>query len=136
MKLNIKIKQNDFVKPTEIRESVVQGIVDYFMTYKINEGAALFSRTFHVGNNDIIFVNQGMLRAIPREKVFSQRDTNWGMRVHSVEMEAAFEVIKSAGYHFYASYNITQREHSFIFSKYPINGEYETPEAHFGLCVD
>lgn len=130
MTLNIKIEKNDFEKPTEIREAIVQTIVDYFMHYKVNEEEE-YRKTFYVKNTDVIYTDGTYLRAVPRT------ETNVdGIRVHSVEMDVAIDVMKKAGYHFYASYCITNGEHGYMFSKYLMNGWQETPNLSFGLCID
>lgn len=136
MTLNIKIERNDFVKPTEVRESIVQSIVDYFMRYKINEKDP-FYKTFYIFDRDVVYID-GSYIDCPRLRAVS-RTTKAGIngtRVHSVEMEAAFDVMKKAGYLFYAWYCITDKKHGFMFSKYPMNGWQETPDANFGLCID
>ena len=132
MELNIRIEKNDFVAPCEIREAVVQGIVDYFMKWKINADSTA-SKTFFVDEQDVIFLEGTRLRTVRRWNI---DDREKMIRVHSIEMETAFNVIKKAGYLFYASHNITQATYEFMFSKYPINGRTAKADAHFGLCID
>lgn len=132
MELNIKIEKNDFMAPTEIREAVVQGIVDYFMKWKINADNTN-SKTFFVDEQDVIFLDGAHLRTIRRWNIDGKEKM---VRVHSIEMEAAFKVMSEAGYFFYALHNITQRTYEFMFSKYPINGRTARTDAHFGLCID
>ncbi len=129
MELNIKVKKNDFVKPTELREPVVQAIVDYVMKYLIHEHEECY-KSIAVKNNEVVYLDDGCLKKIPRGKLAQ------GIRVHSVEMDAAFDVLKEAGYYFYASYNVSYGIHSYMFSEYPMNGRTETPNAHFALCID
>lgn len=124
--MKINVPQNDYVQPTEIREDVVQGIVDTLLDY-LKNGFAL--RVF----ND----NKGIYLRKEKKRFSCDPKCLDGIRVYGVEMNAAFKALSAAGYYVYGEYNITRLEHSFYWSNKPRhNNDKPMEEALFSVFID
>ncbi len=105
MEIKINIPQNTYTQPTEVRPEVVQGICDSFL-------ADNCWTIFHPGNDGgyrqaTHYIVKGI-----KEKHFSSftrkdridEKKEIGIRVHGVEMKAAFEALQKAGYYMFRIY--------------------------------
>lgn len=91
--MNIKIERNSYAQPTEIRESVVQGIVDALMR-EMQERLWL----------TVDCCNDGLFLCKERKLLTFKHDVPGTVRVYGVEMDAAFNEMAKAGYYYYCFY--------------------------------
>jgi hypothetical protein len=96
----IKIKPNDYVQPTEIREEVVQAICDAFLCeqncwniYHPNDGGRCRNRC-----RQVIGHRSGEFYGFHFEPICS---SDKGYVIRGVEMQQAFDDLIKAGYHMF-----------------------------------
>ncbi len=124
MKLEINIQKNDYKKPTEIRQNVVQGVVNALFGH-IKDECPFVINAFNNG----VYLHNGYLH--------SQHRCDDDVRVNGAEMNAAFNALHEAGYYLYASYCITDKRHTYIWSCKPKLGNYEPmKEPTFDVFID
>ena len=126
MGLSINIPKNDYIQPTEIRQDVVQGIVDVLLEY-IKYGNALRVKD----DNDGLYLQKDKKRLSCDHKLPNI------IRVNGAEVDAAFKALDGAGYFLYGEYNITRREHSYYWSVKPRHNNYEPNDnVSFSVFID
>lgn len=91
--MNIKIERNRYIQPTEVRENVVQGIVDALVR-GIKERWPL----------TVDCCNHGLFLCTGRNLLTSDHKVPGTVRVHGVEMDVAFMEMAKAGYFYYCFY--------------------------------
>ena len=95
-----KYISNNFIIPCEVREDVVNGIVDVIISWCIDKthyfGVPYF--TFGVNNNGL-YLSKGAKELYTKP----QRHDGWTdeVRVRGCEIEEAFSIMNKLGYYFY-----------------------------------
>jgi hypothetical protein len=90
--MNIKIERNRYTRPTEVRESVVQGIVDALMDD--------MKKAWWI---TIDSCNDGLFLCKESKKLTADHNAPGTVRVNGVEMDVAFLEMAKAGYYYYCS---------------------------------
>ena len=113
MEITINIPQNDYVQPTEVRHEIVQRICDFMLPN--SNGIAPVFHPFHdgYGRNPTLWCSKEISRVSGKEilcgpKSHSEaekydKDRN-PIRIHGVEVNAAFKALRDAGYHIFRVY--------------------------------
>lgn len=96
MEIKVNIPKNDYKKPTEAREEVVQTICEIFLKTQWN-----VFHPFAGSNNGCRNAN---LYIVKGSHQFFKSDSKNAIRVRGVEMQAAFEALIKAGYHMFRVY--------------------------------
>ena len=112
----IEIKKNDYVKPTEIREHVVQAICDAFLSFcawsefrPYEESCYRRATLLVIGHSD------GKFYGFWDHKF---NDSDIAYRVRGCEMREAFKQLRNAGYHIFKHYQYgNSRTHSYKVSR-------------------
>lgn len=134
MEITLNIPQNDYVQPTEVRQEVVQAICDAFLN------GSMFD-TGYLGNSaPTVYVCKEHNRK--RYSFSSRTYPIYGgpgfdecIRIHGVEMQAAFEALRKAGY--YITIHHLTTEITYRCSKKPERGgRYEVYEGDFYHFID
>lgn len=105
MEISINIPRNNYVQNTEVRDWVVQGICEAFLSGKIDQ----FFHPF--GDGPYRYATVYIYRRKGDEKFFgftgkTDRDERYEyVRFTGAEMKAAFKALINAGYHIFESYN-------------------------------
>lgn len=112
MKIEIKVPKNGYKQPTEIREAVVQSVVNVLLSRIKDE------RPFKIFSfNEGLYLHNG---EINYKRKFAD-----DVRINGAEVNAAFNALHEAGYYLYASYCITDNKHEYVWSSKPKYGNYE-----------
>jgi len=100
--MTITVPENTFKKPTEVRENVVQAIVNAFVNYKLGTGVFELCP----------YGYSTFVRTIPGQECFvTDSEDGRATRFHECEMDAAVASIKKAGWHlFKRMYHNPRRE--------------------------
>lgn len=129
--MNIRIKKNDYVQPTEVRESVVQNICDVLLEY-VDKSLPLTvyvkSAVLYLGNrkNDgTKVINHSMLNTATEY-----------IRIHSCEMNAAFVALQDAGYFIYLERDKKTKTSTYRFSKKPVLWGERSKTIEFDMFID
>ncbi len=144
MRISVNIPTNDYVQPTEVRQHIVQDICDhiiYWMNNSTEKG--FYSLSIHDFRD-----RSAMLYIIydceAREKTsgfhtdgkIDDRRYPFNEKVRTCEMKAVFNVMQKAGYHIFASHNITDNVHTYVFSKAPVLNGYKAKKIDFTMFID
>ena len=134
--MNIKIKENDYVQPTEVRENVVQTLCNVILEDYLDKNmsiaiypkhAELYIGTFK-GHEDT---------TTPFLITRSTLNKNYTyIRIHSCEMEEVFKVIQDAGYHVYLERDKKMRDSHYRFSKKPVLDGIKSKILEFDVFID
>lgn len=134
MEINgITIKKNDYVQPTEIRNEIVQMLVDAMVELsESNDGFTIydFELTLYIckGKKD-----DNLLIKTHIGKWYEMYYNFW--QVRTVEMEMAFKIFIEAGYYI-GVYHHSDGEHNYSFAKKPYYNNSNTNTSKFGLFID
>ena len=124
--MKINVPTNKYVQPTEIRQDVVQRIVDVLLEY-IKCGCALRIKDSNRGL--YLYKDRKYFCHDPKEPNI--------IRVNGAEVDVAFKALDGAGYFLFGEYNITRREHSYYWSVKPKHNNYEPNDnVSFNLFID
>lgn len=129
--MNIKIKRNDYVQPTEVRDEVVQSICDIMLDYMEKS----LSMTVFVKNSAIYVATTKSTGY----KLIAHQTSNVlcdYTRIHSCEMDAAFKAFQDAGYHIYAEKDKKTRNVTYRFSKKPVMWGVPSKTLEFDMFID
>ena len=141
MEIKVDIPKNDYVRPTVVRQKIVQDICSHivrylnysgFYTLRIHDfydaSAELYLLYRDSGKTETIgFHNNGRINA----EIYRFYE-----KVRSCEMKAVFNAIQKAGYHIFASHCITDNWHTYVFSKVPVLNGYNAIKIDFNLFID
>ena len=91
--MNIRIKKNDYVQPTEVRERIVQDICDIMLSYTDKS----LPLTVFAKDNALYLgtTKDGQYKTVTHATSNSIYDC---VRIHGTEMDAAFKAFQDAGY--------------------------------------
>ena len=131
----IKIKPNDYVQPTDVREDVVQKICDVLLTY-LDVNRALTVRANHPtlylakyeGKHETVEKLALTSGTMNQAYVYTQ--------VHSCEMDKAFEAFQDAGYHIYLERDKKTKTSVYRFSKKPVLDGDKAKNLEFDMFID
>ena len=129
--MNIKIKKNDYVQPTEIRENIVQGICDVLLEY-VDRSLPL---TVYV-KSAVLFIGT---RKSDGTKVISHSQLNTDtdyIRINSCEMNASFQALQDAGYFIYLERDKKTKTSTYRFSKKPVLWGVPAKTIEFDMFID
>ena len=102
----IQIKKNEYTQPTEVREFMVQGIIDAFI-------GGVYGSVFHPFNQGAYREAKLYLYKEPWQKrpYFFQHTSDFGKKeeyylgkIRGCEMKEAFRLIQEAGYYIFKVY--------------------------------
>ena len=131
----IRIKPNDYVQPTDVREDVVQKICDVLLTY-LDVNRALTVRAKHPtlysakyeGKHETVEKLALTSGTMNQAYVYTQ--------VHSCEMDKAFEAFQDAGYHIYLERDKKTKTSVYRFSKKPVLDGNKAKNLEFDMFID
>lgn len=102
MEIKVNIPQNDYARPTEVRQEVVQDICDAFLGEN-------YCSTYHPHSNGMcrnahcyVVKKQGVKAFGFRDKPFYGEQ---GAEFNGEEMKTAFKLLREAGYHIFRVYS-------------------------------
>lgn len=129
--MKIRIKKNDYVQPTEVREDVVQDICDVMMDYTEKS----LPMTVFVKDNALYLgtSKDGLYKTVTHSTSNSIYNC---VRIHSTEMDAAFKAFQDAGYHIYADKDKKTRNVTYRFSKKPVFWGIASKTIEFDMFID
>ena len=129
--MNIKIKRNDYVQPTEVRERIVQDICDIMLEYTDK----LLPLTVFAKDNALYLgtTKDGQYKTVTHATSNSIYDC---VRIHGTEMEAAFKAFQDAGYFIYPQKDKKTRNVTYRFSKKPVFCGIESEIVEFDMFID
>ena len=134
MEIKINIPQNNYVRPTEVREDVVQMICDSLLHYQLD----------HESAHDVEFSHEDPMLAL-RIYGYKRPVLEGGHRrtllhpevdivVRSCEMKAAFTALQDAGYYIYPYRH--NGHYSFHLCSRPVYCERMLERVEFNLFID
>ena len=129
--MNIRIKRNDYVQPTEVREKVVQDICDVMLEYTDK----LLTLTVFAKDNALYLrtTEDGLCKTITH----ATSNSNYCcVRIHGTEMEAAFKAFQDAGYFIYPEKDKKTRNTTYRFSKKPVLWGILSKTVEFDMFID
>ena len=88
--MTITIPKNDYVKPTELREEVIQKVCNKFIEYYIPNNIRWNKNDCYYHENSKYGLSE-----------FKYQDSKEGVRVNGCEMEQVFSCLLNAGYHIF-----------------------------------
>jgi len=129
--MNIRIKRNDYVQPTEVREEMVQDICDIMLDYTDKS----LPMTVFAKDNAMYLatIKSGGYKTIAHQTSNVTYDYE---RIHSCEMDAAFKAFQDAGYHIYADKDKKTRNTTYRFSKKPVLWGVSSKTIEFDMFID
>lgn len=133
----LKVKQNDYEQPTEIRNWLVQKICDYIVKRMDKQDIAGFEDTYTLTlrpNNRMfqLWLKTGK----DGEIVGFWNSPEYGdyERIRTIEMQLVFQAMQDAGYFIF--YNETSDLHEYRFSKKPMLGVRKATRVEFAEYID
>ena len=127
--MNITIKQNDYVQPTEVRENIVQSICDVLITM-LDTNLTL---TVHVKHAELYVGKNAIETIITRSTLCKKYEYT---RVHSTEVDEAFKAFQDAGYHIYMIRDKKTKDTTYRFSKKPVLEGMQSKNIEFDMFID
>ena len=131
----IRIKPNDYVQPTDVREDVVQKICDVLLTY-LDANRALTVRAKH----PVLYLAkyEGKHETVEKFALTSgtMNQAYVYTQVHSCEMDKAFEAFQDAGYHIYLERDKKTKTSVYRFSKKPVLDGDKAKNLEFDMFID
>lgn len=131
----VKIKPNDYVQPTEVREDIVQKICDVFIAY-LDTNRSLTIRA----KNPTLYLAKYEGQYETREKFTLSSGTLNQVyvytKVRSCEMYKAFEAFQDAGYHIYLERDKKTKTSVYWFSKKPVFDGEKSKNLEFDMFID
>lgn len=109
MELEEIIPKNSYKQPKDVREMVAKGVV-----------RALFKGIEYETPLVICSQNRGVY--LRNRELRLERGTAADIRVRGVEMEAAFDALRKAGYYLYSYYDEAADVTSYVWSRKPMRG--------------
>lgn len=144
MEIKVNIPKNDYVQPKEVRAKVVQDICDHII-YWMNNGCdkgfySLRIKDYHEKSATLYLVYKDSEHNTTSGFCGTSSPDNDSpekyVKVRTCEMKAVFEVMQKAGYHIFASHNITDNVHTYVFTTKPVLDGREAKEIDFRLFID
>ena len=122
MEIKLNIPQNDYTQPTEVRDWVVQGICDAFLS------RCAWS-TFHPFTSSAYRkADKYIIKHKNEKNYYGFQDEpcshNDGVKFNGAEMKAAFAALRNAGYHMFVTYDYGTWKGYFL-SKKPFEEGYK-----------
>lgn len=131
----IRIKPNDYVQPTDVREDVVQKICDVLLTY-LDANRALTIRAKH----PVLYLAkyEGKHETVENLALTSgtMNQAYAYTQVRSCEMDKAFEAFQDAGYHIYLERDKKTKTSVYRFSKKPVLDGDKAKNLEFDMFID
>ena len=116
MEIKINIKQNDYVQPTEVRQSVVQAICDHIVWWLFDQHHDCYD--LFVDDSSRFSSEVGLyMKYLSSGHIFINKDKRKdSIRIRGCEMQSVFDAMWGAGYFISGEYNTTQGEHTYHFT--------------------
>jgi hypothetical protein len=129
--MNIRIKKNDYVQPTEVRERIVQDICDIMLSYTDKS----LPLTVFAKDNALYLgtTKDGQYKTVTHATSNSIYDC---VRIHGTEMDAAFKAFQDAGYFIYPEKDKKTRNTTYRFSKKPVLWGVQSKTVEFDMFID
>ncbi len=144
MVIKVNIPQNDYVRPTEVREDLVQDICDFIIekmksSNDISNGFYTLVIKAYCGQASMI---EFLYKDSSHTKIYGFADT-WSndrskydvVKVRTCEMQVVFEAIQNAGYYIFPSYGLVG-EYRFLFTNRPIHNGLTASRVAFNIFID
>ena len=134
--MSIKIKENDYVQPTEVRENMVQKMCDIILSDYLDKYASIViypkSAELYIGK----YLYDEKTNA-PFLITRSTINKNYSyVRLHSCEVDEVFKVLQDAGYHIFLERDKKTRESHYRFSKKPVLEGIAAKILEFDVFID
>lgn len=135
--MNIKIKENDYVQPTEVRENVVQTLCNVILEDYLDKNTSIAIYPKHAELYIGTFKGNRCDTTAPFLITRSTINTRYDYtRIHSCEMEEVFKAIQDAGYHIYLERDKKVRDSHYRFSKKPVLDGVVAKNLEFDVFID
>ena len=132
-KIIITIPQNDYVQPTEVRESVVQDICDILLESFTDKNTSI---TIYPKSAELYV---GKHKGNEYKDIITRSTLNKGfdyIRIRSCEMDEAYKAYQDAGYHIYLERDKKTRASTYRFSKKPVLDAIKSKNLEFDVFID
>lgn len=116
MEIKLNIPFNDWKEPTEVREDVVQGICEAFLSGNIWKVFHPYSEGAYRRKTNFIYRHKSESKFIGFTGKPFEMDVN--IRFNSAELKTAIEALKKAGYYFHEVYE-NRTWLGYVCEKYP-----------------
>ena len=134
--MNIKIKENDYVQPTEVRENMVQTMCNIILSDYLDKYASIVIYPKSAELYIATYVAGGETNA-PFLITRSTINKNYSyIRLHSCEVNEVFKVLQDAGYHIFLERDKKTRESHYRFSKKPVLDGVAAKILEFDVFID
>ena len=134
--MNIKIKQNDYVQPTEARENIVQSLCNIILHQYIDRRVSI---PIYVKHAELYIGTYTGNRETDVPFILTSSTMNSGYmfeRIRSCEVDEAFKAIQDAGYFIYVDRDKKTRNTEYKFSKKPVLDGVEHKHVEFDMFID
>ena len=134
--MKIKIKENDYVQPTEVRENVVQTMCNIILSDYLDKYRSI---EIHVKHAELYIgtYTGGRETSCPFMITRSTLNQSYSyIRVHSSEMEEVFKTLQDAGYYIYLERDKKTKDSSYKFSKKPVLDGVTAKNLEFDVFID
>lgn len=143
MEIKVNIPKNDYVQPTEVRAKVVQDVCNHIIYCMNNCSPKVYNlriKDYSWRNATLYIFYRGTIHPEVRGLTGTSDHDNDSpekyVKVRTCEMKAVFKVMQKAGYHIFASHNITNNVHTYVFTTKPVLDGREAKEIDFRLFID
>lgn len=144
MNITVNIPKNNYVQPTEVRQDIVQDIcshIIYWMNCSIEKGFySIRIYDFYDKSAELYVIYDGEsmthVSGLHTNGKIDDRRYPFNKKVRTCEMKAVFKAMQKAGYHIFASHNITDNVHTYVFSKAPVLNGYKAKKIDFTMFID
>lgn len=123
MEITINIPKNNYVRPTEVRQEVVQDICNYIIRFFERDdvvGITVYDSNYHKA--ELWYSRSTNFRGEPYIMFATSvkaSETDKYVRVRGCEMQAVFDAMIAAGYFISGSYCNTTQKHTYLFTYKP-----------------
>jgi endonuclease IV len=137
--MNISIKPNDYVRPTEVRDEVVKKVCNHIVSYldrlevdmEISLQGAHPALFFGEKDEDMTHYKNMAKTVLSTEENYM--NVYYYTRVRGCEMRKVFKLLQEAGYYIYS---LNEMGWSYAISKYPYRNMYKAERVEFKSFID
>ena len=133
--MNIKIKQNDYVQPTEVRENIVQSLCDIILDQYLDKFMSIPVYVKHAE----LYIGTYVSNKGATPLIIARSTMNSGYtyeRVHSCEVNEAFKSLQDAGYFIFMDRDKKTKNTEYKFSKKPVLNGVTAKNMEFDMFID
>lgn len=103
MEIKVNIPKNNYQKPTQVREHIVQAICDYLLRVRVWREENIYYCYDNIKN-----------KIVTNEKLYKDSSTE---KPNECEMQCAFDCLIKAGYNIFGLHNISRGDVYYISEK-------------------